>query len=80
MDSISLVKETFGHYGEKCKIQVTSDSIYEGVYIGFAESTKENPLVLRLQISEKEANRIGAYGMRIIGIDYRVINNVEFFD
>jgi len=78
MDSIQLLSETAGKFGQSCKVSVSTGDTYTGFYQGFCDSTKENPLTLRLVISEAEANRIGTSWMREIGVPYDVITNIKF--
>lgn len=78
MDSIQLLSETAGKFGQECKVSVTTGDTYTGLYRGFCESTRENPLTLRLGISEAEANRIGTSWLREIGVPYNVITNIKF--
>ena len=78
MDSIQLLSETAGKFGQECKVSVTTGDTYTGLYRGFCESTRENPLTLRLGISEAEANRIGTSWLREIGVPYDVITNIIF--
>ena len=59
MDSIELLTKTARKIGQKCSVHVTSGDVYSGHYCGYCESTKENPLTLRLSIDAKEAERIG---------------------
>ena len=77
MDSIKLVEKIWGNYGKKCRILVINDDIYEGMFMG-AESFYGTPLFIKLQISKEEANRIGAYCMSLIGINYDLIKEIEF--
>ncbi len=78
MDSILLLSETAGKLGQRCSISVSNGDTYSGYYRGFCESTRENPLALRLFISENEATRIGIPWLREIGVPYNVINNITF--
>lgn len=78
MDSIKLLETTFGHFGESCKIQVSTGETYNGIYHGYSESTYDNPLMLRLGISKDEANRIGVPHLSEIGICYDVIVSIAF--
>lgn len=78
MDSIQLISETAGKLGQTCNVSVSTGDTYTGIYRGFCESTRENPLALRLGISEAEANRIGTSWLREIGVPYDVITNIQF--
>lgn len=78
MDSIELLSETVGKFGQECSVHLTSGDVYSGHYCGYCDSTKENPLTLRLGIDAKEAERIGVPWMREIGVPYEVINNISF--
>ena len=78
MDSIALLERTFGHYGDKCKVTVSNGDTYTGIYRGYGESTRENPLMLRLGLSKSEATRIGVPYLAEIGIPYDVITAVDF--
>ena len=78
MDSIELLETTFGHYGERCTIKVSTGDVYSGIYHGYSESTPENPLILRLIISNDEATRIGVPYMSEIGIRYEHIAAICF--
>ena len=78
MDSIELLSETAGKLGQRCSVSVSSGDAYSGYYRGFRESTRENPLTLRLGISEVEAERIGTPWLREIGVPYDVITNIQF--
>jgi len=78
MDSIKLIQEIAGKIGQSCKVSVTNGDLYDGVYHGYCESTRENPLALRLGISETEATRIGVSYLREIGIPYDVITDIKF--
>lgn len=78
MDSIKLLSETAGKNGQECSVRVTSGEVYSGYYCGFCESTKENPLTLRLCIDAKEAERIGVSWLREIGVPYDVVNKISF--
>lgn len=78
MDSIELLSETVGKFGQKCSVTILTGDTYNGYYRGFCESTHENPLTLRLGISEDEAKRVGMSWLREIGVPYYVINNVNF--
>lgn len=78
MDSIQLVSETFGKFGQKCKVSVSTGETYEGYYHGYCESMQEYPLTLRLGISEDEAQRIGVSWLHEIGVPYDVITGIEF--
>jgi len=78
MDSIKLLSETAGKFGQKCSVSVSTGDTYSGYFYGYPESTKENPLILRLGISEDEAKRIGASWLREIGVPYDVIINIKF--
>lgn len=78
MDSIELLTKTAGKIGQKCSVHVTSGDVYSGHYCGYCESTKENPLTLRLSIDAKEAERIGISWMREIGVPYDVITHISF--
>ncbi len=78
MDSIELLKTTVGHYGKQCRVTVTTGDEYVGIYHGYAESTKENPLVLRLGVSSSEAERIGVPYLKEIGVSYEVITAITF--
>ena len=78
MDCIKLLSETAGKNGQECSVHVTSDEVYFGYYCGFCESTKENPLTLRLCIDAKEAERIGVPWLREIGVPYEVVNKISF--
>lgn len=78
MDSIELLEQTFGHYGDKCEVTVSTGAVYTGIYRGYGESIKENPLMLRLEISGSEASRIGVPYLSEIGIRYEVITCVRF--
>lgn len=78
MDSIQLLSETDGKVGQPCAVSVSTGDTYTGSYHGFCEATGENPLTLRLGISEVEANRIGTSWLREIGVPYDVITNIKF--
>ncbi len=78
MDSIQLLSETAGNFGKKCSVSVSTGETYSGYYRGYSDSTRENPLTLRLGIGENEANRIGVSWLREIGIPYDVITDVKF--
>lgn len=78
MDSIQLLSETAGEFGQRCAVSVSTGDTYSGYYRGFCESTRENPLTLRLGISENEAKRIGTSWLREIGVPYDVITNIQF--
>ena len=78
MDSIKLLSETAGKFGHKCSVSVSNGDTYTGIYRGYCESTRENPLTLRLGISETEAQRIGTSWLREIGVPYDVITNIQF--
>jgi len=78
MDSIELLEKTDGHKGEQCKVAVATGDEYVGIYHGYAETTKENPLVLRLGISQSEAERIGVPDLKEIGIPHDVITAITF--
>lgn len=78
MDSIQLLSETAGKFGQQCSVSVSTGDTYSGNYRGFCESTRENPLTLRLGISEGEAKRIGKSWLREIGVPYDVITNIQF--
>lgn len=78
MDSIQLLSETAGKIGQRCSVSVSTGDTYTGIYRGYCESTRENPLTLRLGISEEEAKRIGTSWLREIGVPYYVITNVNF--
>ena len=78
MDSIELLTKTAGKIGQKCSVHVTSGHDYSGHYCGYCESTKENPLTLRLGIDVKEAEEIGIPWMREIGVPYDVITRISF--
>lgn len=78
MDSIKLLSETAGKFGQPCSVSVSTGDTYSGFYRGFCESTRECPLTLRLGISEDEAKRIGTSWLREIGVPYDVITNIQF--
>lgn len=78
MDSIELVKATSGNYGEKCQVRVTTGDTYSGIFHGYGESPRENPLMLRLGITKAEADRIGVPYLSEIGIRYEVITSISF--
>ena len=78
MDSIQLLSETAGKFGQRCSVSVTTGDTYSGYYRGYCESTRENPLTLCLGISEEEAKRIGTSWLREIGVPYDVITNIKF--
>lgn len=78
MDSIELLTKTAEKNGQKCSVHVTSGDVYLGHYCGYCESTKENPLTLRLSIDAKEAERMGISWMREIGVPYDVITRISF--
>lgn len=78
MDSIQLLSETAGKFGQACRVSVSTGDVYSGIYSGYCESTREYPLTLRLGISEDEANRIGTSWLREIGVPYDVITNIDF--
>lgn len=78
MDSILLLSETAGKFGQRCEISVSNGDTYSGYYRGFCESTQESPLTLRLSINEDEAKRIGAAWLREVGVPYDVITNIRF--
>lgn len=78
MDSIQLLSETAGKIGQRCSVSVSTGDTYTGIYRGYCESTRENPLTLRVGISEEEAKRIGTSWLREIGVPYYVITNVNF--
>ncbi len=78
MDSIQLLSETTGKFGQRCSVSVSTGDTYSGFYRGYCDSTRENPLTLRLGIDENEAKRIGVSWLREIGIPYDVITNVKF--
>lgn len=78
MDSIELQEQTFGHYGDKCVVMLSTGEVYTGIYRGYEDSTKENPLMLRLEISRSEAARIGDTQLSEIDIRYEVITCVRF--
>ena len=78
MDSIELLKETAGKFGQTCNVSVSNYDTYSGMYRGYCESTPEAPLSLRLQISKAEAERIGIPWIKEIGIPYDVIIKIEF--
>ena len=78
MDSIQLLSETTGKFGQRCEVSVSNGDTYSGLYRGFCESTPENPLSLRLSINENEANQIGTPWLREIGVPYDVITNIRF--
>lgn len=78
MDSIQLLSVTAGKIGQTCTVTVSTGDTYVGLYRGFCESTRENPLTLRLGISEAEAYRIGTSWLREIGVPYNVIINIKF--
>ena len=78
MDSIQLLSETAGKFGQQCSVSVSSGDTYSGYYRGFCESTREYPLTLRLGISEDEAKRIGTSWLREIGVPYDAITNIQF--
>lgn len=78
MDSIEFCFKTAGKIGQKCSVHVTSGDVYSGHYCGYCESTKENPLTLRLGIDAKEAEKIGIPWMREIGVPYDVITHISF--
>lgn len=78
MDSIQLLSETAGKIGQRCWVSVCTGDTYTGIYRGYCESTRENPLTLRLGISEEEAKRIGTSWLREIGVPYDVITNINF--
>lgn len=78
MDSIQLLSETAGKIGQRCSVSVSTGDTYTGIYRGYCESTRENPLTLRLGISEEEAKRIGTSWLREIGVPYDVITNINF--
>ena len=79
MDSIELLGQTVGHFGDKCLVSVSTGDVYTGIYRGYGESTKESPLAFRLQISKSEASRIGVPSdLSEIGVRYDVISSIEF--
>ncbi len=78
MDSIQLLSETAGNFGQKCSVSVSTGDTYSGYFRGYCDSTRENPLTLRLVIDENEAKRIGVSWLREIGVPYEVITNVKF--
>lgn len=78
MDSIQLLTETAAKIGQRCSVSVSTGDTYTGIYRGYCESTRENPLTLRLGISEEEAKRIGTSWLREIGVPYDVITNINF--
>lgn len=78
MDSIQLISETAGKFGQKCSVSVTNGNTYNGIFRGYCESTKENPLTLRMNINESEAKKIGIAWLREIGISYEKITNIKF--
>lgn len=78
MDSIHLLSETAGKFGQRCFVSVSTGDTYSGYFRGYCESTKEYPLTLRLGISEEEARRIGISWLREIGVPYDVITNIKF--
>lgn len=78
MDSIQLLSETAGKFGQRCSVSVSTGDSYSGYYRGFCESTRVYPLTLRLGISEDEAKRIGTSWLREIGVPYDVITNIQF--
>lgn len=73
-----LLSETAGKFGQECKVYVTTGDVYSGYYRGFSEVTQEHPLTLRLEISEKEAKRIGVSWLREIGVPYDAIKDIQF--
>ncbi len=78
MDSIELLEKTIGKHGKSCSVDVTTGDTYCGTFRGFAESTSENPLMLRLRISPNEAKRIGVPYLSEIGVRYDVIKAISF--
>nr|DAI94794.1 MAG TPA: hypothetical protein [Caudoviricetes sp.] len=78
MDSIQLFSETNRKFGQTCTVSVSTGDAYSGIFHGYSESTPEQPLTLRLGISEGEAKRIGVSWLRIIEIPYDVITNIKF--
>lgn len=78
MDSIELLDTIAGHVGETCQVSISTGDVYTGIYKGFAESTKDYPLTLRLAITKQEATRIGAPKMPVIGIPFDVVMSVKF--
>ena len=78
MDSTQLLSETAGKIGQRCSVSVSTGDTYTGIYRGYCESTRENPLTLRVGISEEEAKRIGTSWLREIGVPYDVITNINF--
>lgn len=78
MDSIVLLDAVAGHIGEMCQVSISTGDVYTGIYKGFAESTKDYPLTLRLAITKQEAIRIGMPKMPVIGIPFDVIVSVKF--
>lgn len=78
MDSIKLLSETTGKFGQECSVSVSTGDTYTGYYRGYCESTRENPLTLRLGINEEESKRIGVSWLREIGVPYDVITDIKF--
>jgi hypothetical protein len=78
MDSIELLETTIGKFGNVCQVSVSTGDTYSGIYNGYGESTPENPLMLRLKLSKKEAERIGVPYLSEIGIRYDVITSISF--
>lgn len=78
MDSIELLKATAGKFGQQCKVEVSTGDIFSGIFRGYAESTPQAPLVLRLELSHNEAERIGVGSLHSIGVPYDVIKNIQF--
>lgn len=78
MDSIELLRQTAGRFGDKCQVSVTTGDVYTGIFKGYGESIKENPLILHLGISKAEASRIGVPHLSEIGVSYDVVISVKF--
>ena len=78
MDSIELLEKLGGKFGSPCRIKVTSGDTYAGVYYGAEAFNQDVPLIVRLKISKSEAERISVPWLRLIGISYDVIVDVDF--
>ena len=77
MDSIQLLSETAGKFGQRCSIFVFTGATYSS-YLWICETTHEYPFTPCLVISEDETKRVRTPLFREIGVPCEVISNIQF--